>query len=108
MSSPWDTALAPAAGTLLALAALAGQRASNSRPGGQAAGSLRGRLLLLLLLAALGGGAALCVLLFTGTAAQALTALTGWLRELASGALALLDRFFRWLFSLFPARRPAP
>ena len=88
---------------LLALAALAGQRASNSRPGGQAAGSLRGRLLLLLLLAALGGGAALCVLLFTGTAAQALTALTGWLRELASGALALLDRFFRWLFSLFPA-----
>ena len=100
---PLDTALAPAAGTLLALAALAGQRASNSRPGGQAAGSLRGRLLLLLLLAALGGGAALCVLLFTGTAAQALTALTGWLRELASGALALLDRFFRWLFSLFPA-----
>lgn len=55
---PLDTALAPAAGTLLALAALAGQRASNSRPGGQAAGSLRGRLLLLLLLAALGGGAA--------------------------------------------------
>ena len=53
---PLDTALAPAAGTLLALAALAGQRASNSRPGGQAAGSLRGRLLLLLLLAALGGG----------------------------------------------------
>ena len=100
---PLDTALAPAAGTLLALAALAGQRASNSRPGGQAAGSLRGRLLLLLLLAALGGGAALCVLLFTGTAAQALTALTGWLRELASGALALLDRFFRWLFSLFSA-----
>lgn len=41
--------------------------------------------------------AALC------TAAQALTALTGWLRELAFGALALLDRFFRWLFSLFPA-----
>ena len=74
---PLDTALAPAAGTLLALAALAGQRASNSRPGGQAAGSLRGRLLLLLLLAALGGGAALCVLLFTGTAAQALTALAG-------------------------------
>lgn len=34
---PLDTALAPAAGTLLALAALAGQRASNSRPGGQAA-----------------------------------------------------------------------
>lgn len=100
---PLDTALAPAAGTLLALAALAGQRASNSRPGGQTAGSLRGRLLLLLLLAALGGGTALCVLLFTGTAAQALTALTGWLRELASGALALLDRFFRWLFSLFPA-----
>lgn len=30
---PLDTALAPAAGTLLALAALAGQRASNSRPG---------------------------------------------------------------------------
>ena len=43
------------------------------------------------------------MLLFTGTAAQALTALTGWLRELAFGALALLDRFFRWLFSLFPA-----
>lgn len=100
---PLDAALTPAAGTLLALAALAGQRASNSRPGGQAAGSLRGRLLLLLLLAALGGGTALCVLLFTGTAAQALTALTGWLRALASGALALLDRFFRWLFSLFPA-----
>ena len=105
---PLDTALAPAAGTLLALAALAGQRASNSRPGGQAAGSLRGRLLLLLLLAALGGGAALCVLLFTGTAAQALTALTGWLRELAFGALALLDRFFRWLFSLFPAPAARP
>ena len=50
---PALAALAPAAGTLLALAALAGQRASNSRPGGQAAGSLRGRLLLLLLLAAL-------------------------------------------------------
>ena len=100
---PLDTALAPAAGTLLALAALAGQRASNSRPGGQTAGSRRGRRLRLRLLAALGGGAALCVLLFTGTAAQALTALTGWLRELASGALALLARFFRWLFSLFPA-----
>ena len=82
---PLDTALAPAAGTLLALAALAGQRASNSRPGGQAAGSLRGRLLLLLLLAALGGGAALCVLLFTGTAAQALTAL---LQERASDIYA--------------------
>lgn len=100
---PLDTALAPAAGTLLALAALAGQRASNSRPGGTDRPAPPGRLLLLLLLAALGGGTALCVLLFTGTAAQALTALTGWLRELASGALALLDRFFRWLFSLFPA-----
>ena len=85
---PLDTALAPAAGTLLALAALAGQRASNSRPGGQAAGSLRGRLLLLLLLAALGGGAALCVLLFTGTAAQALTALTESCRIFRSAARA--------------------
>lgn len=52
---PLDTALAPAAGTLLALAALAGQRASNSRPGGQAARLPPGRLLLLLLLAALAG-----------------------------------------------------
>ena len=93
---PLDTALAPAAGTLLALAALAGQRASNSRPGGQAAGSLRGRLLLLLLLAALGGGAALCVLLFTGTAAQALTGAAVWnglvlgSRVLAFAGLGLL------------------
>ena len=99
---PLDTALAPAAGTLLALAALAGQRASNSRPADRPPAP-SGGVCSFSFCWPPWAGAALCVLLFTGTAAQALTALTGWLRELASGALALLDRFFRWLFSLFPA-----
>lgn len=99
---PLDTALAPAAGTLLALAALAGQRASNSRPGGQTAGSLRGRLLLLLLLAAL-GGAQPCACCCSPAppprpSPPSPAGCVSW--PLGRG---LLDRFFRWLFSLFPA-----
>ena len=100
---PLDTAWPPAAGTLLALAALAGQRASNSRPGGQAAGS-RGVCSFSPSAGRPGRGRSPCACCCSpAPPPRPSPPLTGWLRELASGALALLDRFFRWLFSLFPA-----
>lgn len=96
--------LPPAAGVLLTLGALAQQRSSNHRVQSAAFKNWAGRALLALLLAALTGIAVLFGALLTGSAAQILTQITTWFKEIGTAFFQLVDRFISWLIVLFPAQ----
>lgn len=91
-----------AAGTLLALVAMARLRTGHVRVDAQPLHPQKGRLLLIGLLAALGGIAAAFCILLTGSASRLLSRFTQWAAALFRAALAQADRLVNWLLSFLP------